>query len=128
MLQSELIKALQDIVDGRGRCQTCKADATGAGAGVTACDCSRPTWEPVPAEERAQAIIDRLTTGERASETAPIVDDQSPITQAEMFAMFGNEMPLAAVQLVWLASDGETVGSVRAKLREIARQEGEKKR
>lgn len=44
----------------------------------------------------------------------------SPITREEMIEMFGEEMPMEAVVLVWDSPGETTIGEVRAKLREIA--------
>ena len=48
--------------------------------------------------------------------------DASPITQQEMMDMFGEMMPMEAVELLWQADDHETIGEVRAKLHKIATQ------
>lgn len=47
-------------------------------------------------------------------------DDTAKITHEEMIELFGEEMPIEAVSLLWGASDGETIGNVRRKLREMA--------
>lgn len=49
----------------------------------------------------------------------------SRITQAEMMEMFGERMPIEAVNLLWSAPDDWTLRQVRERLREIA---AEKKR
>jgi len=46
---------------------------------------------------------------------------EGPITQDEMVAMFGERMPIQAVELLWSAPPGSTVAQLRARLREIAR-------
>jgi len=38
-----------------------------------------------------------------------------------MIAMFGDEMPLQAVELLWNAAGSKTIGEVRAELRAMAR-------
>ena len=45
---------------------------------------------------------------------------QDKISQKELKEMFGDTIPMEAVQLVWGASDDETIGEVRAKLRKFA--------
>lgn len=54
-------------------------------------------------------------------ETRP---DQGRITQAEMASMFGSEMPIEAMELLWNAPGSMTLGEVRARLREIANAKG----
>ena len=44
------------------------------------------------------------------------------ITQEEMVAMFGAEMPIEAVELLWNAPDSKTIGEIRTDLRKIAEQ------
>lgn len=48
--------------------------------------------------------------------------ETDPITPDEIFAMFGNTLPMEAVALMWDGPDEMTVGELRAKLREIAAQ------
>lgn len=47
-------------------------------------------------------------------------DPQAKITQQELVDMFGSQMPIEAVDLLWNAPDEMTIGEARAKLREIA--------
>lgn len=47
--------------------------------------------------------------------------DTDPITQDEVYQLFGEELPMEAVQLLWNGSDETTVGELRAKLRDLAR-------
>jgi hypothetical protein len=47
----------------------------------------------------------------------------APITQKEMIELFGEAMPIEAVNLIWNGPDDMTVGECRAKLREIAAKE-----
>ena len=54
-----------------------------------------------------------------------MIADTSPITQLEMIEMFGVAMPIEAVELLWDADEYDTIGEVRAKLREIAAQRRE---
>lgn len=46
--------------------------------------------------------------------------DSSPITRDEMIEMFGDAMPIEAVNLIWNGPPGMSVGECRVKLREIA--------
>lgn len=48
-------------------------------------------------------------------------DDTSRISAEEMIELFGETMPIEAVQLLWSAGDDKTVGELRAELRQIAR-------
>ena len=48
------------------------------------------------------------------------MSDQSPITEAEMRQLFGETLPMEAVQLLWSSPDEVTFGELRAKLRSIA--------
>ena len=48
--------------------------------------------------------------------------EEGPISREEMRALFGEEMPMEAVQLLWGAGPDETIGSVRAKLRALAKE------
>lgn len=43
-----------------------------------------------------------------------------PITREEMIAMFGETMPMEAVQLAWNADSTKTIGEIRDELRAIA--------
>lgn len=43
-----------------------------------------------------------------------------PITREEMIKLFGETMPIEAVNLVWNSPGNMTIGEVRAALREIA--------
>lgn len=52
-----LAEALKEIADERGICATCGTKATGNGAGVTACDCERPTWAPQDPIEIARTAL-----------------------------------------------------------------------
>lgn len=45
---------------------------------------------------------------------------EDKITREEMIALFGEEMPMEAVKLVWEAPDGWTLGQIRTELRRIA--------
>lgn len=59
-LQSEIARyreALKEIVDGRGKCETCGTPCVGEGAGVTECDCSRPIWIEQDPTEIARAAL-----------------------------------------------------------------------
>ena len=47
------------------------------------------------------------------------VDDTDPISRAELVEMFGTDMPVEAVQALWGADDGRTVGQVRAEIRRL---------
>lgn len=47
-------------------------------------------------------------------------DPQGKIMLEEWTDMFGSEMPIEAVDLLWNAPADMTIGEVRAKLREIA--------
>ena len=47
-------------------------------------------------------------------------DLEAPITLAEMVEMFGEEMPIEAVTVLFNAQPHETIGQIRAKLREVA--------
>lgn len=47
--------------------------------------------------------------------------DQRPITREEMAAMFGEAMPVEAVNLLFNANPDDTLGEIRARLRAIAR-------
>jgi len=47
------------------------------------------------------------------------MSNEGPITQEEMIELFGEAMPIEAVQLLWQADGSATVGQIRAKLREI---------
>jgi hypothetical protein len=46
--------------------------------------------------------------------------DTDKITQDEMVKMFGDAMPIEAVNLIWQSPGTKTVGEVRAELRRIA--------
>ena len=47
-------------------------------------------------------------------------DPGRPITLEEMVKMFGEEMPIEAVTVLFNAQPHETIGQIRAKLREVA--------
>lgn len=47
--------------------------------------------------------------------------DTDPISRDEMQQLFGEYIPMEAIQLVWGAPEGTTVGDIRRQLREIAR-------
>lgn len=47
--------------------------------------------------------------------------NEGPITREEMITLFGEEIPMEAVALIWNEPEGMTIGQIRAKLREIAR-------
>jgi len=49
-----------------------------------------------------------------------VSEDQSKITQEEMIKMFGDAMPIEAVNLLWNTDDSKTLGDIRAELRTIA--------
>lgn len=55
--------------------------------------------------------------GDQRAENA---DPQAKITHEELVSMFGTEMPWEAVALIWDAPEDQTLGQVRARLREIA--------
>lgn len=47
--------------------------------------------------------------------------ETSPITREEMVAMFGEAMPVAAVELLWDSAPNTSVAEIRAKLRALAK-------
>ena len=59
-----------------------------------------------------------IKSAKQAAAMAKAPDDR--ITKNEMVEMFGNEMPIEAVQLLYDAPGEMTLGGVRAKLREMA--------
>lgn len=50
------------------------------------------------------------------------MSDERPITSDEMVELFGERMPIEAVMLLWGSPDEMTIGQLRAKLRQIARE------
>lgn len=50
--------ALRQIANGKGEYATCGALAEGEGAGVTACDCENPTWQPCDARKIARKALE----------------------------------------------------------------------
>lgn len=46
--------------------------------------------------------------------------NEGPISREEMMAMFGEAMPMEAVQLIWTAPSEMTLAEIRRRLREIA--------
>lgn len=49
-----------------------------------------------------------------------MIDSTEPITRQDMMDMFGEFMPIEAVNLIWNAPEARTVGEMRAELRKIA--------
>lgn len=48
------------------------------------------------------------------------MDDCSKITQVELEEMFGDDLPIEVVGIIFNADPSETVGEVRAKVRAFA--------
>lgn len=48
------------------------------------------------------------------------MSDTDKITKEEMMKMFGETMPIEAVNLIWNSPGTKTIGAVRAELRHIA--------
>lgn len=48
------------------------------------------------------------------------MNDQRPITQDEVFEMFGDKLPMEAVALLWGGPGDQTIGQLRADLRALA--------
>lgn len=61
-----------------------------------------------------------VVKGEEAPSGPQAIDPEGPISQAELVGMFGSDMPVEAVNLLWSAEDGATIGDVRKRLREMA--------
>lgn len=49
-------------------------------------------------------------------------DPERKFTQEELIGLFGDEIPIEVVNIIWNAPEGKTIGQIRSEVREFAEQ------